>query len=125
MKNFFFYFFLFYLSLYSLLIFFPVKVAYGIDGDTIKVYWDGTKKSVRLIGIDTPETRHNPHIEKQKTQLGKREEVIIELGKQAKEKLKEYIKPNQVVYLEFDIEKTDRYGRLLAYVCWIKIEKTW
>jgi micrococcal nuclease len=95
---------------------FSVRVAYVVDGDTIKVYWNGAKKLVRLIGIDTPETRHNPHIEKQKAQLGKREEVIIELGKQAKEKLKEYIKSNQVVYLEFDIEKTDRYGRLLAYV---------
>jgi micrococcal nuclease len=94
----------------------PVKVACVVDGDTIKVYWYGAKKSVRLIGVDTSETRRNPRIEKQKALLGKREEVIIELGKQAKEKLKEYIKPNQVVYLEFDIEKTDRYGRLLAYV---------
>ncbi len=32
----------------------PVKVAYVIDGDTCKVFYQGEKQSVRLIGIDTP-----------------------------------------------------------------------
>lgn len=32
------------------------------------------------------------------------------------------MKPDQIVYLEFDVQQTDKYGRLLAYV-WLEREK--
>ena len=35
-----------------------VKVACVIDGDTIQVLSDGRQYTVRLIGADTPETKH-------------------------------------------------------------------
>ena len=35
-----------------------VKVARVIDGDTIQVLSDGRQYTVRLIGADTPETKH-------------------------------------------------------------------
>ena len=35
-----------------------VKVARVIDGDTIQVLSEGRQHTVRLIGVDTPETKH-------------------------------------------------------------------
>ena len=101
----------------------PVKVAYVIDGDTYKVYYEGKKVSVRLIGIDTPESSKNKKAyrdaEKSHTDI----EKIVQMGKEATSFAERYISPGQTIYLEFDVQKTDRYGRLLAYV-WLDQTKT-
>lgn len=89
-------------------------VDHVIDGDTVVVIFSGQKEHVRLIGIDTPESRINKRVEKQR-ELGDAEKVI-ELGKKAKEFTKSLVKPGDKVYLEFDVQQRDRYGRLLAYV---------
>lgn len=74
-----------------------------IDGDTIEVdLGEGNKKTVRYIGIDTPETvdpRRNDQC----------------FGKEASAKNKELV-GNGIVGLEKDVSETDRYGRLLRYV---------
>ena len=36
----------------------PAQVDRVIDGDTIRVQLDGARDTVRLTGVDTPETRH-------------------------------------------------------------------
>jgi len=82
----------------------PVSVFSVVDGDTIKVYYQKKKKSVRLIGIDAPESNWNRRVEKQAREMNRNEQTILQLGKMAKEKLKEYVKAGQVVYLEFDVE---------------------
>lgn len=76
------------------------------DGDTITVELDGERASVRLIGIDTPETFV--------TRTGYRECY----GAEASDFAKETLTPGTVVYLERDITDTDRYDRLLRYV-WV------
>jgi endonuclease YncB( thermonuclease family) len=75
-----------------------------IDGDTIEVSDSQRQYKVRLIGIDTPETRH-PN---QKVEC---------FGREASARVKELIQDVQV-QLELDETQggTDRYGRLLAYV---------
>ena len=76
-----------------------------IDGDTIDVVFeDNSTSRVRLIGVDTPE-------------LSSTNSVIISQAKKAKQFTYEQLF-NANVELEYDIEKTDKYGRLLAYV-WI------
>ncbi len=83
----------------------PVEVATGpvvtrvIDGDTIVVDGVGT---VRLIGVDTPET------------VDPRRPVGY-FGKEASDFVKQLATGRQV-RLEFDQDRTDRYGRALAYV---------
>lgn len=74
-----------------------------VDGDTFYID-DGTEKgsSVRLIGVDTPETKHP------------RKEVEY-YGKEASDYLKTLL-AGKTVRLEFDVQERDRYGRLLAYV---------
>jgi len=74
-----------------------------IDGDTIEVdLGNGNKKTVRYIGIDTPET------------VDPRKSVQC-YGKEASAKNQELV-GNGIVGLEKDISETDRYGRLLRYV---------
>ena len=70
-----------------------------VDGDTI-VLSNGER--VRYIGIDTPETKHPS-------------KPVQYFGKEASAYNKLLVE-HKMVRLEFDVEKTDRYGRLLAYV---------
>ncbi len=70
-----------------------------IDGDTIVL--DGGER-VRLIGIDTPEV-HHPR------------EPVQCYGSEASDYLKQRLE-GQDVYLKYQEEKTDKYGRTLAFV---------
>lgn len=75
-----------------------------IDGDTLKVKMDGSEITVRLIGIDTPESI-NPDESKNN-----------EYGRMASDYTKTLLDNTETVYLEYDVESTDKYGRTLAYV---------
>lgn len=81
-----------------------------IDGDTFVC----SGEKVRLIGVDTPESRKNRRAYKQR-ELGDIK-TVVRLGKEAKKFTKSLIPPGTQVRLEFDVQKRDRYGRLLAYV---------
>lgn len=76
-----------------------------VDGDTIKVDVGGKQTSVRLIGIDTPET-HKPGV---KVECG---------GREASENAARIARAGARVRLTYDPtqDQVDRYGRLLAYV---------
>lgn len=73
-----------------------------IDGDTIIVIIDGKKEKVRLIGVDTPE-KDGPYT---KAEPFNREASAFT------KKMTE----GKKVRLEYDWQKRDKYGRLLAYV---------
>jgi len=81
-----------------------------IDGDTFVC----SGEKVRLIGIDTPESRPNKHMEKQRS-LGD-EKTILAFGKEAKKFVQKILPVGTKVRLEFDVQQRDKYGRLLAYV---------
>jgi len=70
-----------------------------VDGDTIVL--DG-QETIRLIGVDTPETR-DPR------------KPIEAFGQEAYEFTKS-LAEGKKVRLEFDQEQIDKYGRTLAYV---------
>ena len=75
-----------------------------VDGDTIKITYDQKEETLRLIGIDTPESQHpNKKVEC----------FAIE----SSEKLSELIFGKEV-YVEFDKtqDKRDKYARALMYV---------
>lgn len=75
-----------------------------IDGDTLAVLMNGKPVTLRLIGLDTPET------------VDPRKPVQC-FGKAASDKAKELLS-GKVVRLEFDASQgmLDKYGRTLAYV---------
>lgn len=78
-----------------------------VDGDTAHVRLaSGAIEKVRFIGVDTPEstTRHEPY------------------GAEASRFTKSRL-DGATVFLEYDVERRDRYGRLLAYV-WLNLPST-
>lgn len=73
-----------------------------LDGDTIRVERQGRADTVRLLGIDTPET-HDPR------------KTVECFGPEAASYTQAQLL-GRAVQLEADIETRDRYHRRLAYV---------
>lgn len=72
------------------------------DGDTISIRYLGEQYTVRLIGVDTPETSHPLKPVQYFADEATRFTKTLAEGK--------------VVRLEFDWQRLDKYDRLLAYV---------
>lgn len=83
-----------------------------VDGDTLKL---SNGERVRLIGIDTPEVHYSQKLVRDAKKSGKDVKAIQALGSKASEFTK-LLCDGKKVRLEFDVQKRDRYGRLLAYV---------
>jgi micrococcal nuclease len=69
------------------------------DGDSVSVLIARKKEEVRLIGIDAPEMAQKPWGDESKKHL---ESFLSSSGWKVK--------------LEYDVEKRDKYGRILAYM---------
>lgn len=88
------------------------KIVRVVDGDTYCIDIEsvsgdeekGTK--VRLIGVDTPESVAPETYRKDNTEEGKTVSDVV----------KDKLKAGDLVFLEYDAEKEDKYGRTLAYV---------
>ena len=78
-------------------------VIYVIDGDTIDVSIQGAKTRVRLIGVDTPETKHPT-------------KRVSCYGPEASRYVNTLLPKGTKVILRPDKKAKDRYGRMLAYV---------
>ena len=74
-----------------------------VDGDTVRLTVDGRTETVRLIGIDTPETKHPS-------------KPVECFGPEAAAHTAELLPEGTRVGLIRDVEARDRYGRLLAYI---------
>lgn len=79
------------------------RVVRVVDGDTIVVRLGDRDEKVRLIGVDTPETKSPT-------------KPVQCFGKEASAHLSELLAPGTAVRLERDATERDVYGRLLAYV---------
>lgn len=78
-------------------------VEYVIDGDTIDAIIDGTEERIRLIGIDTPETKKpNTPIECYGPEATTFTEQLLPVG--------------TPIRIERDTVGRDHYGRLLGYI---------
>lgn len=81
-----------------------VKLMRVVDGDTLCVdFGDAFETRIRLIGCNTPESV-NPN--------GGNTQEGVDASKHTKELLEEGME----LYLTYDKERTDHYGRTLAYV---------
>lgn len=79
----------------------PVYVEKVIDGDTFKI--EGNRR-VRLLGIDTPEIKNK-----------NKGEIDLDYGDEAREYADKRLEGKKV-YMEYDVRKKDKFGRILAYV---------
>jgi micrococcal nuclease len=80
------------------------KVVRVVDGDTVVVMLDGRQTTVRLIGVNTPETVHPS-------------KPVERFGKEASAFLREIL-DGKSVRLEFEpaARRVDKFGRTLAYL---------
>jgi micrococcal nuclease len=74
-----------------------------IDGDTVDLRFGTRQERVRLIGIDTPETK-------------KPNTPVQCFGPQASDFTKHALAPGTPVIVKRDVQARDDYGRLLGYV---------
>jgi micrococcal nuclease len=87
-----------------------------VDGDTLTINHNGRKESIRLIGIDTPESKPNKKARKDATRNSEDLATIVGLGKEAAKFVKTLVHPGDPISIEFDRQIRDKYGRLLGYV---------
>lgn len=79
-----------------------------IDGDTVRLHFDNpppgikSEETIRMIGVDTPETVHPT-------------KAVEFFGKEASDWTKKQLL-NRPVYVAFDWDTRDKYGRLLVYL---------
>jgi len=79
-----------------------------VDGDTLDVLIGGRQERVRLIGVDTPETKHP-------------RKPVECYGPEASQFTKETLEGRKVWLTYKPSERYDKYGRLLAYV-WLNLD---
>lgn len=89
-----------------------ILVKRAVDGDTL-VLESGER--VRLIGIDTPEMHESSKLYRDSQRSKQDVKTIKEMGRRAYEFTKNLVEGKRV-RLEFDVEKYDKYDRLLVYV---------
>jgi len=89
-----------------------IMVVRAVDGDTLKLE---NGERVRLIGIDTPEVYESTKLYRDSKKSGQDIKTIQALGKRSSGFTKNLVEGKRV-RLEFDVEKRDKYKRLLAYV---------
>jgi micrococcal nuclease len=81
----------------------PVEVTQVIDGDTVRIIYEGKETTVRYLLVDTPETNH-PRFGEQP------------LGQEATERNRQLLENADQVEIEFDVGgRFDDYNRLLGY----------
>ena len=93
----------------------PCSFIRVVDGDTIIVAdpdHSDSELRIRLIGIDAPES------------VNEDESKNTEEGREASQFMRDLLTDIDTVYLEYDNERFDQYGRTLAYV-WIDIGDTY
>lgn len=99
----------------------PVAVVRVVDGDTLRVrLGTGTEVKVRLIGVDSPEVHPGERLLDQARDLGTDQQALQKIGEQATARVQQLVSGGQV-WLEYDQDRQDRYGRTLAYV-WLEGE---
>ena len=89
-----------------------VLVTRAVDGDTLVLE---NNERVRLIGIDTPEMHDSNKLNRDAQRSGQDIEAIKQLGRRSYEFTKKLVEGKRV-RLEFDVERYDKYKRILAYV---------
>jgi micrococcal nuclease len=82
---------------------FVVTIITVIDGDTVDIEIDGRTERVRLIGVNTPETKHPT-------------KPIECFGPEASAYMTQQLPKGTDVRIVRDTEARDRYGRMLLYL---------
>ncbi len=93
-----------------------ITVLKVIDGDTLRIRLKGKAEKIRLIGIDTPEMRVNDKAQRDARRSKMDISTILRQGQESRRFVRTLVKQGDRIRVVFDVQKRDRYGRLLGYV---------
>jgi micrococcal nuclease len=86
------------------------------DGDTIIVDNKGVEVRIQLSGIDAPEAVENAKLKLDIKATGLDGHTLLVIGHAATQHLKSLLPPGQLVVLDTDLARKDKYGRVPAIV---------
>jgi len=94
----------------------PARVMRVINGDTLTILYRGRYEEITLIGVDAPETTMNDKTYEDALRQSTSPDTIIDWGNRSGDFVKHFLGYGSQIWLEFDIQKRDRFNRLLGYV---------
>jgi micrococcal nuclease len=94
----------------------PARVVRVISADTLTVLYRGKWEEIKLIGPEAPQTALNDRAYVEALRSATTPEEIIRRGLKASEFVNNFLRYGSQVWIEFDVQKRDRYFRLLGYV---------
>jgi len=92
------------------------RVIRVISGDTLTVQFNSKWEEFKMIGIKTPDINNNNSIYAEAVRQNLPLAEVIRRGRQSTQYLGQLLHYGNQVWLEFDTQKRDRFGRLLGYV---------
>ena len=87
-----------------------------ISADTLTILYRGKWEEIKLIGPEAPQTALNDRAYEEALSISSTPDEVIRRGLQASEFVKGLLRYGSQVWIEFDVQKRDRYSRLLGYV---------
>jgi len=94
----------------------PARVVRVISADTLTILYRGKWEEIKLIGPEALQTALNDRAYEEALSISSTPDEVIRRGLQACEFVKGLLRYGSQVWIEFDVQKRDRYSRLLGYV---------
>jgi len=94
----------------------PARIMRIINGDTLTILYQGKWEEIKLLGLDMPETTLNDRVYEKALKTSTTPAAIINRGLAGREFVKKYLQYGSQIWIEFDVQKRDRFSRLLGYV---------
>ena len=94
----------------------PARVIRVISADTLTILFHGKWEELKLNGSDAPETTLNDKTYEEALRDSSTPADVISRGLKASEFVQRYLQYGSQIWIEFDVQKKDRFSRLLGYV---------
>jgi micrococcal nuclease len=92
------------------------EVDFVFDGDSFRADMGVFTQNVRMLGIECPEGTASSKARREARRLGMPMREYLEFGDRAAAFTRRLLPTDSKFRLEYDAERRDKYGRLLAYV---------
>jgi micrococcal nuclease len=92
------------------------EVEFVFDGDSFRADMGVLTQSVRMVGIECPEGTASSKARREARKLGMTMSEYLKYGDQAAALTRKMLPKHSKFRIEYDVEKRDKYGRLLGYV---------
>jgi len=94
----------------------PARVIRVISADTLTILYQGRWEEIKLIGPEAPQTSLNDKTYEEALKSSSSLDEVIRRGLKATDFVKGFLRYGSQIWIEFDVQKRDRYARLQGYV---------